>query len=52
VLQLFTSLDFMHSQNLIHRDIKLENILIDRADNGSVFLNLTDFGFATKLAKG
>lgn len=32
----------MHQQNCVHRDLKLENILLDKAEN----VKLLDFGFA------
>ena len=35
----------MHQRNIVHRDIKAENILIDNLDDISV--KVTDFGFAT-----
>lgn len=40
--QMIESVEFMHSRRVVHRDLKLENILID--DN--LDLKLADFGFA------
>ena len=49
--QLFTSLHYMHQERIVHRDIKLENILIDSRNDG-MYLKLTDFGFATFIQPG
>jgi len=43
LIQLLDSLDYMHERKIVHRDLKLENILID--DN--LDLKVADFGFAT-----
>jgi len=38
-------IDYLHSNNIVHRDIKLQNMLMTSNDT----INLIDFGFALQL---
>jgi glycogen synthase kinase 3 beta len=49
LFQLCRALNYIHSQNVCHRDIKPQNLLIDPV-NG--ILKLCDFGSAKQLIKG
>lgn len=48
IAQIAAALDFAHAHNTIHRDIKMENILLDQQGN----VLLTDFGMAKTLVTG
>lgn len=41
--QMVDVLSYMHKKNVVHRDLKLENILVDDDMN----MKVLDFGFAT-----
>jgi serine/threonine protein kinase len=42
----------LHSQRIVHRDLKLENILLDDPDPNKLTLKIADFGFARKIPDG
>ncbi|KAJ3134112.1 serine/threonine-protein kinase KIN2, partial [Irineochytrium annulatum] len=46
--QIISAVDYIHSNNVIHRDIKLENIRVSTdKQSGEYKVTLLDFGFAT-----
>merc|ERR1712176_1464300 len=48
VHQMLLAVYYLHSQNIVHRDLKLENFLYEKKD--SSFLKLIDFGFSSLLS--
>jgi serine/threonine protein kinase len=39
----------MHQKRIIHRDLKLDNILLNSKQNGNFEIRIADFGLAKKL---
>lgn len=56
VAQLVEGLSFLHSQGIIHRDMKLENVLVanERREKPLVFytVKITDFGLSKAIGAG
>ncbi|KAI9487610.1 MAG: kinase-like domain-containing protein [Benjaminiella poitrasii] len=44
--QLMSGVHYMHQRHIVHRDLKLENLLLDKDRN----VLITDFGFANQFA--
>ncbi len=43
--QIFEAISFLHNRNIIYRDLKPENLLLDIYGN----IKITDFGFAKRI---
>jgi len=46
--QIIEALSYIHSKGIVHRDIKLDNILIDLQNN----IKICDFGVSRQIKKG
>lgn len=46
--QLVSGVHYMHSKGIVHRDLKLENLLLDKHKN----IVITDFGFVNSFSTG
>ena len=47
--QMCRAVRYCHSKGIVHRDIKLDNILLDVTSNGHVTVKLCDFGVSKLL---
>lgn len=48
VRQMLKALDYCHREGVVHRDLKLENLLLSDSDN----IKITDFGFSNMFLEG
>jgi len=47
--QLLSAIGFMHSRGVVHRDLKLENVLLDATHR---YVKLADFGLSARVVDG
>jgi serine/threonine protein kinase len=55
IKQLIEAVDYCHSQNVVHRDIKPDNVMVNVINNMGdehYIVKLCDFGIATILEPG
>jgi serine/threonine protein kinase len=43
------ALNYIHTQGIAHRDIKAENILLKKGENGKFKVKIIDWGLGTLL---
>lgn len=48
IVDIANGLEVVHRHGYMHRDLKLENILVHR-ENDQLFFKLADFGFSKKV---
>jgi calcium-dependent protein kinase len=49
IKQIFSALSYLHSNNIIHSDLKPENIMFYDKDAKDLHVKIIDFGMATKF---
>ena len=54
IVQILEALNYLHTQGVMHRDLKLENVMIDYQNihqQREWICKITDFGFARTITK-
>ena len=47
--QLLLAVNFIHKKGIVHRDLKLDNILLNSSTQGNFDVRIADFGLASTL---
>ena len=47
--EILCALNYLHEQGVMHRDLKLENVMVDQ-HGGEMICKITDFGFAAEVS--
>lgn len=51
IADLAAPIEYLHARNIVHRDVKPENCLLERFPNGKLQIKLADFGLAMEVTK-
>jgi len=51
VKDLAAPIEYLHARNIVHRDVKPENCLLERHPNGTLQIKLADFGLAMEVTQ-